>query len=71
MEKLKEWFPYLIAFIPILAFATGFYSDHNNLKADVEDLKNKYTKIEEKLDRISEKLNIIDGKISEHMRLSK
>lgn len=71
MEKFKDNLPLILALIPILAFLASFYSEHNVLKANFNDLENERIRIMEKLDRISEKLNIIDGKISEHMRVSK
>lgn len=70
MEKFKDNLPWILALIPILAFLFSVFSEHNLLKADVEDLTKEKSKIEIKLDRISEKLNIIDGKLTEHMRVS-
>lgn len=71
MERFKDNLPLILALIPILAFLASFYAEHSVLKANFDQFENERVRIIEKLDRISEKLNIIDGKLSEHMRVSK
>jgi hypothetical protein len=68
LKQIKDPLLLIAMILPFVAFLFMFYSEHNQLKADVGELQNDRLQILETLGKINEKLNIIDGKLSEHVR---